>query len=359
MNDVSLESITKPAHETFNDFESAISDENHETVNHEEYNEDQSEQSPESLANTEVNQFSKVNQGDEIQKEEKLTDSPELRINPVNDLSVESITQPVHDTKNDSKSTISDAGPETFDHEEMHENIQYSFKSSEINNNSLNFPHNINIRVPVVIGEYNLDCCLEEVITFEKRVTRINEILNNVVLTNCKIVPTQLSPVLDNGTCKALEAYLCIEGFVNQTIEYVSEGTDEFPMNGKLDSMTRKTPFSITVKIDEFLHPPVFGSIAQTTFEFLDPNNTQIPQLDTQLFHSTIYYPEQPYFQMISSRIHQMICLTDPAKAKKNHLNRSVVVRKKHQLDQKIVVEVFVHLLQIQHIRVKSDDNWS
>ncbi len=300
-----------------------------------------------------------MNIGDETQKEEKLTDSPEVRINPVNDASSESITKPIHDTKNDSKSTISEEGPKTFDHEDMDENIQYSFKSCEINNNSLNFPHFINIRVPVVIGEYNLDCCIEEVITFEKRVERIKEIFNNVVLTNCKIVPTQLSPVLDNGTCKALEAYLCIEGFVDQTIEYISKGTDEFHLNGKLYSMKRKTPFSITVKIDEFLHPPVFGSIAQTTFEFLDSNNTQIPQLDTQLFHSTIYYPEQPYFQMISSKIHQMICLTDPAKAKKNHLNRSVVVPNKHQLDQKIVVEVFVHLLQIQHIRVKSDDNWS
>ena len=146
---------------------------------------------------------------------------------------------------------------------------------------------------------------MEEVLTFEKRVTRINEIVNNVVLTNSKIVPTQLSPVLDNGTCKALEAYLCIEGFVDQTIEYVSEGTDEFPLNGKLCSLKRKTPFSITCKIDDFLHPPIFGSIAQTTFEFLDQNNIQIPQLDTELFHSTIYYPEQPYCQIISSKIHE------------------------------------------------------
>ena len=83
VEDVSLESITKPAHETFNDFESAISDEDHETVNHEEYNENQSEQSPESFANMEVDQISKVNLVDENQKEEKLTDSPELQINLV------------------------------------------------------------------------------------------------------------------------------------------------------------------------------------------------------------------------------------------------------------------------------------
>ena len=69
-------------------------DEAPKTVNHEEYNEVQSEQSFESIANTEVDQFSKVNPVDENQKEEKLTDSPELQINLVDDVSLESITKP-------------------------------------------------------------------------------------------------------------------------------------------------------------------------------------------------------------------------------------------------------------------------
>ena len=66
----------------------------------------QSEQYPESFANTEVDQFSKVNPVDENQKAEKLTDSPELRINPVGDASSELITKPTHDTNNDSESNI-------------------------------------------------------------------------------------------------------------------------------------------------------------------------------------------------------------------------------------------------------------
>ena len=61
----------------------------------------QNEQYPKSFANTEVDQLSKVNQVDENQKEEKLTDSPELQINPVNDSSYESINNPAHDTNND------------------------------------------------------------------------------------------------------------------------------------------------------------------------------------------------------------------------------------------------------------------
>ena len=108
VGDASSESINISAHDTNNDSELNIMDEDHETVNHEEYNENQNEQSPESFANTEVDQFSKVNPVDENQKEEKLTDSPELRINPVDDASSESITKPTHDTNNDSESNIMD-----------------------------------------------------------------------------------------------------------------------------------------------------------------------------------------------------------------------------------------------------------
>ena len=170
-------------------------------------------------------------------------------------------------------------------------------------------------------------------------------------------MPTQLSPVIDNGTCKALEGYLFIEGSIHQSIEYtaafhknvkelgtdVAEDIDEFQMNGKLCSMTRSSPFSITVKIDDFLHPPIFGTIAQNTFEFLDQNNTQLPQLDTKLFHSTTYYSEQPYCQIISSEIHESVCLTDTVYASNNHQNQSVVVPKEYQLHQKMVVEVFIY----------------
>ena len=46
-------------------------DEDLKIFNHEEYKENQNEQSHESFANTEVDQFSKMNPVDENQKEEK------------------------------------------------------------------------------------------------------------------------------------------------------------------------------------------------------------------------------------------------------------------------------------------------
>ena len=69
-----------------------ITDEDPETVNHEEYNENQNEQSPKSFANTEVDQVSKVNPVGETQKE-VIIDSPELQTKPVDAANTESINQ--------------------------------------------------------------------------------------------------------------------------------------------------------------------------------------------------------------------------------------------------------------------------
>jgi hypothetical protein len=106
--------------------------------------------------------------------------------------------------------------------------------------------------------------------------------------------------------------------------------TDDTDQYGKICSMTIKSPFSTFVEIDNFLHPPVFGGTVQHTSEFLDLNNRQIPQLDTKLFYTTTYYPEQPYCCLVSSKIHEIIFFTDTihtygTKNKKNHY-KSIVV---------------------------------
>ena len=326
----SCESITISNPDLMKEMESSISNEG--SVDYEE--------NLESSAKMEGEYFSKADQSDENQMNDQKSDSPELQ-------SDESSHSSVHDPMHASQSPISGETNKVF------ENTQGFLETGGIDFVSMPDPHFKKIRVPVVLGEYNLDCCVEEVITFKEKVKRINQIYNKVILTNCKVIPTQLSPVLENGTCKASEAYLYFEGFINQTIDYLSL------TNGDFYTMRKKTPFTITVKINDFLHPPIFGSIAQTTFEFLDPNNTQISQLDTQLFHSTIYYPEQPYCQMISSKHHQMIYLRDTVNGTNNQSDRTIVGPKKFQLNQKIVVEIFVHLLQIQPIRVRSDDYWS
>jgi hypothetical protein len=95
-------------------------------------------------------------------------------------------------------------------------------KTGETNNNSYTFHDFIHIRVPVVVGEYKIEVCLEENVIFEEDVMRVKEISKEVVLTNCKFVPTQFSQSLGNGTCTVLKGNLFIEGYIRQNIEYTA-----------------------------------------------------------------------------------------------------------------------------------------
>ncbi|MBS4220498.1 hypothetical protein KHA96_19535 [Bacillus sp. FJAT-49711] len=78
----------------------------------------------------------------------------------------------------------------------------------------------IHIRVPVIIGEYKIEICLEENIVFEKKMIKVNEISKEVILTNCIFVPNQLSRTQNDGTYTASKGNLFVEGFIHQEIEY-------------------------------------------------------------------------------------------------------------------------------------------
>jgi hypothetical protein len=95
-------------------------------------------------------------------------------------------------------------------------------KTKETNNQSCTSHDFIKIRAPVVVGEYEIEICLEEDVVFEEEIIKVNEISKEVVLTNCKFIPTQFSPSLGNGTCTALKGNLFIEGYIHQNIEYTA-----------------------------------------------------------------------------------------------------------------------------------------
>ena len=95
-------------------------------------------------------------------------------------------------------------------------------KTSETDNKTCTSHNFIQIRVPVVAGEYKMEIILEEDVVFEEEILGVKEISKEVVLTNCKFVPTQFSPSLDNGTCTALKGNLFIKGYISQNIEYTA-----------------------------------------------------------------------------------------------------------------------------------------
>lgn len=78
----------------------------------------------------------------------------------------------------------------------------------------------IHIRVPVVLGEYKIEICMEEYIAFDKGIEGVKEITNEVVLSDCRFVPIHKSKILENGTCTVLKGNLFIEGYIQHNIEY-------------------------------------------------------------------------------------------------------------------------------------------
>ncbi|MFJ7973865.1 BC_2427 family protein [Psychrobacillus sp. NPDC096389] len=101
-----------------------------------------------------------------------------------------------------------------------------SIKEGEPNNA---YPHHkyVYTRVPVVIGEYNMEFCLDEVVLFEEKVYQVKEISKVVELTNCKFVPTKFSPKTASRERIALTGTLFIEGNIHQSIEYLAIAKEE------------------------------------------------------------------------------------------------------------------------------------
>jgi hypothetical protein len=98
---------------------------------------------------------------------------------------------------------------------------------------------------------------------------------------------------------------------------------------GKVYFMTKKSPFSIHVEIDDFLHAPICGDIVQNKFEFLDLNNKHTPEFDTKLINTTAYYPEQPDCRLVCSKIHEFVFLTydqNEGKSNKGNHYKSIAV---------------------------------
>lgn len=106
----------------------------------------------------------------------------------------------------------------------------HSVKKRESHNHICPYHESLNIRVPVVVGEYNIEICLEKEVRFEEKINMVKEITKEVILTNCKFVPAAFSNATADGSREALSGKLFIEGYINQHIEYnaVHHGNEKF-----------------------------------------------------------------------------------------------------------------------------------
>lgn len=110
-----------------------------------------------------------------------------------------------------------------------------------------NYDAYMHIRVPVVLGEYKIEICLDDNVELEE-VMQVKKISKEVVLTNFRLVPTAFSPTLNNGTRTAVKGILFIEGYINQKIEYTAS------QNQNKESITPMTHLSQKMAVDLIIH---------------------------------------------------------------------------------------------------------
>ncbi|ETT88295.1 MULTISPECIES: BC_2427 family protein [Viridibacillus] len=81
--------------------------------------------------------------------------------------------------------------------------------------------HNhIEVRVPVVVGEYEIEINMSNQVFFEQEVLGFKEISRNVELINFKFTPVQYGKSLGNGTCTICKGKVALEGEILQRFKY-------------------------------------------------------------------------------------------------------------------------------------------
>lgn len=75
--------------------------------------------------------------------------------------------------------------------------------------------------LPIVLGEYQTEIIIHTTIPFKKGISNIVDVTKEVVLTNCKFLPTDYS--LDSNKMKrhVSKGTLFIEGFIDESIEFI------------------------------------------------------------------------------------------------------------------------------------------
>jgi hypothetical protein len=300
------------------------------------------------------------------------------------------------------KTYLEDQESQKISNDHKEEQLNFSkdlFDINDLKRNNMNTATDfLNIQIPVILGKYNIEISLEDEEIFAEKVKEIREISKKVVLTTCEFIPSELSPELDNGSCKVLKGNLMIEGFIQQDIKYIFENqqTQNYvqnqsafnKMNQKnsmylrklnfgrysyapqpystnspnpaqtnhgqyserlINSMSKSIPFSSIVEINHFLHPPLFGSIEEKSFIFQNNLDQQISAADPTQFIKTTYYPENTHGKLIYSKIHEN---SNIFKHEEKYIKTPRI-----KLKQFIVLELGIHLLQEQSVQVPMLEN--
>lgn len=126
-------------------------------------------------------------------------------------------------------------------------------KVREVNNNILPTEY-VNMRVPVIVGEYTIEICVEEDLLVDEKIYNVKEISREVELTNCKFVPDSFLATSQDGERKALKGKLFIEGYIHQSIDYIAirdaeEGSREMKLENTFHPVHQKIVLELIIQM--------------------------------------------------------------------------------------------------------------
>ena len=115
--------------------------------------------------------------------------------------------------------------------------------------------HNhIEVRVPVVVGEYEIEINMSNQIFFEQEVLDFKEISRNVELRNFKFTPVQYGKSLGDGTCTVSKGKIALKGEIIQEFKYsdnVNRNKNASKQKRKNNGLHQRMALNLTVHLSQ------------------------------------------------------------------------------------------------------------
>ncbi|MBW9145447.1 hypothetical protein K2F40_07155 [Clostridium sp. CM028] len=211
-------------------------------------------------------------------------------------------------------------------------------------------------KIPVVLGEREIQIDVEAEFRLNEPFYEIKRIKKNVYLTQCKLLPR--SGVIENGVLRS--GKLFISGFVRKNIEYATaDCIEDKIVSGRIAHTTIDVKFTTVTEVQYVVPPIVNVRRAQTEIDLLsscvchdDCKETLIGKSACeQSFEDNITFTESPYCELEGVRIFEDDMNTDPIYHKTNSN-----VQLYNKVIEKMVVYVRVKVLQLQQVNIPYDD---
>lgn len=196
------------------------------------------------------------------------------------------------------------------------------------------------MKVPVTLAEPTIQVCVEADIFLEERAIEIKRVLKDVILEQCKLVPT----------FNECEFKLFVAGFVRKNIEYATvDEVNGDNVCGDIRHTTVNVPWECCTPIffPECAPRPIIVPDFEQRAEFLDKSGMRT-QTEKRLFGNFKFFNEQPFCELVQVQFNEFDIGHDLRRV--NDFERSF-----QRVREKLVMNLQLKVLQLQQVPLPSD----